>query len=527
MKSPSLDVAIIGGGLAGNLLARQLHLTTPQLNVGIFEKNRDTSFKVGEATVEIFSNYLIRRLGLSRYLYEHHLPKNGLRFFFDTANKNASLEEMSEVGGTALPFHPSFQLDRARLEADLQKMNGDEGVKVFLETRVHDISLEESSQSHKGHQFLATYGGVTDRYSCRWLIDASGRSSLIAKKLQLRTSEDRHCMGAMWGRFRFVDDIDAVGREAFRRRVRYTTRTLSTNHFCYPGYWIWFIPLGKGITSVGVVMDHSFGWNSDFRKKEGFLSFLSQHQAPWSLLRNAELMDIGSYEHLSYGTQQFFSADRWGLTGEAAAFSDPFYSPGADFIALENDFLTDLISRDTQGESYDQIATRAELYNQYMLFRVEASMRLYRQLYGLLGSFELLRLKWQLDFPLYYQLWVSQYMQDRHLDETFLVNHQDEHEMILNVLSNFSDLFRKAEQVLHQDGTYYKSNCSQFAHALEGMNWVEEIGHPQTQHQQFKRLGEILNRIRGQALDLIERGEGNISRETLPLSRFLSKESLM
>ena len=65
---------------------------------------------------------------------------------------------------------------------------------------------------------------------------------------------------------------------------------------------------------------------------------------------------IGSYAQLAYGTRQFFSADRWGMTCEAAAFTDPFYSPGSDFIALENDYLTDLIRRDVAGEIEERMA---------------------------------------------------------------------------------------------------------------------------------------------------------------------------
>ena len=48
-----LDVAIVGGGLAGNLLARQLRRTAPELRIGLFERTTQRSYKVGEATVEI------------------------------------------------------------------------------------------------------------------------------------------------------------------------------------------------------------------------------------------------------------------------------------------------------------------------------------------------------------------------------------------------------------------------------------------------------------------------------------------
>ena len=66
--------------------------------------------------VEIATNYFVRKLGLSSYLYDRHYPKNGLRFFFDTPQRNAPLHEMTEIGSESLPFHPAFQIDRSRLD---------------------------------------------------------------------------------------------------------------------------------------------------------------------------------------------------------------------------------------------------------------------------------------------------------------------------------------------------------------------------------------------------------------------------
>ena len=116
MDSLRLDVAILGGGLAGNFLARQLRRALPDLRIGLFEKATERSWKVGESSVEITGNYLVRRLALSRYLYEHHLPKNGLRYFFDGPERQTCLTRMSEVGTHGLPYHPAFQIDRARME---------------------------------------------------------------------------------------------------------------------------------------------------------------------------------------------------------------------------------------------------------------------------------------------------------------------------------------------------------------------------------------------------------------------------
>ena len=119
MTTENLDVAILGGGMAGSLLARQLVRRLPSHRIAVFEKKQEHSFTVGESMVEIASNYFVRRLGLGSYLYDRHYPKNGLRFFFDSSEKDAPLPEMSELGSASLPFHPAFQVDRSRLETDL------------------------------------------------------------------------------------------------------------------------------------------------------------------------------------------------------------------------------------------------------------------------------------------------------------------------------------------------------------------------------------------------------------------------
>jgi flavin-dependent dehydrogenase len=138
---PKVDVAILGGGLAGNLLALQLRKHTPGVSVAVFEKSTTRGYKVGESTVEVATHYLIRRMGLSTYTYKEHLPKNGLRFFFDTPERDSELTEMSEIGVDSLPPYPSFQLDRARLERDLIEMNRAAGVDLHMPAEVSDLEL--------------------------------------------------------------------------------------------------------------------------------------------------------------------------------------------------------------------------------------------------------------------------------------------------------------------------------------------------------------------------------------------------
>jgi flavin-dependent dehydrogenase len=511
-----LDVAILGGGMAGSLLARQLLRSAPALRVGLFERSHERDFRVGESTVEIGSNYLVRRLALSRYLYEHHLPKNGLRYFFDSPERDLPLPEMSEIGSWSLPFHPAFQIDRARFDADLLRMVGEGGAQVRIGARVLDVELGEGGAPHR---FQVEEGGRTEPWETRWLVDATGRSGLLARKLGLRVKDVGHRVASTWGRFEGVADVDDVGPEEFRARVRHTSRGISTLHFCYPGYWIWFIPIRNGLTSVGVVGEPPR--EAELRTPDGFRAFLDEHAAIRELLRPAKTIDVCSYARLGYGTRRFLSGDRWALTGESAAFADPLYSPGADFIALENDFVTDAVVRDAGGETRSDVAERIDLYDRFLQFRFEAALLLYRGQYGLLGSAELMRLKWDFDLGLYYNLWVSSYMQDQHLDASWLRRELRQQRFVLQAMRNFADLFQKAERRLRREGDYWRGNRGQFSFGLEHIDFVEEVGQPHTRRQVLEKTGEIFNSVYVRTVELLGKPDDGAPAEPLPLTSFM------
>ena len=470
-----IDVAIVGGGLAGNLLARQLRRQLPSASVAVFEKSTERTYKVGESTVEIATNYLVRRVGLSTYIYKEHLPKNGLRYFFDTPERNATLPSMSEIGIHGLPPYPSFQIDRARFENDLLQMNAADGVDVRLGARVKNIEIQAGQK-----KFTVVQDGMETQWSARWLIDCTGRESMLAKQLELRVPEKNHKIAAAWGRVRGVADMDDFGGEEWRREARYTARVLSTNHFMYPGYWIWLIPLREGLTSIGVVQERG-GWNVERHKAPGFLEFLREHKALESLLQNAEFVDIDAFTQLAFRTKQFFSADGWACLGDAAAFPDPFYSPGSDFIAVENDLVADLIARDFAGEA---LTERTAAYNDFMQFRFDTTMVIYERLYPTFGSYDLFRAKAFFDTGCYYNLLFDSYCRDEHLDLKFIRSSLRRRHFVMQVLESFGQLFARAGEEMKKRGTYFKNNLGQ--RRLEGreaFGVMEDVGAPRSRRE--------------------------------------------
>jgi len=514
----TLDVAILGGGIAGNLLARQLQLAQPGLRIGLFEKSTERGYKVGESSVEITAAHLVRRVGLGRYLYQEHLPKNGLRYFFDTPGHDAELEAMSEMGTISMPFHPTFQIDRARFETDLLRMNAEAGVEVRVGAKVERIALGEGGEPHR---FVSVEGRARRPVAARWLVDASGRASLLSKKLGLRVPEPSHFMGSAWGRFEGIADIDAMGSSAWRERVRFTNRGLSTVHFCYPGYWIWFIALRNDVTSVGVTGERT-RLDALLRAHGGLRGFLESHRAVASLLAPSKQLDEGRFAQIAFGTKQFVSPERWALVGESAAAQDPLYSPGIDLICLTNDVVSDLVRRDAGGDAQEALAERTGLYDRFLLFRHEAVMRLYRGLYGVLGSFELMRLKWELDLPSYYNLWVTPVLQERHLDVDFLREQLRLQPLLLRALENFSALFQAAERALVARGEYHRSNLGRFYDSIEPIaDLMRDVGLPRARRDVLKRQQRTFNKVAAAGLDLLE--GATRPRPQIPLTGFFAE----
>jgi len=494
------DVAIMGGGLAGNLLARQLTRSVPGARIGLFEKSTESSWKVGESVVEIGSHYLVTRQGLSRYLYDRHLPKNGLRYFFDDEPRSLPLWEMSEIGPVNLPFHPSFQIDRARLEADLFEMNAAAGVDVRRGTSVRPVAVATDAGPHR---IESSRAGRKRSHTARWLVDAAGRADLLARKLGLRVREDSHRIGSVWGRFSGVADIDDLGPEAWRARVRHSTRFLSTVHFFYPGYWVWFIPLHDGVTSVGVTGMTGVD-ERRLRTPQGFRDFLDGHAAIRHLIADAKALDQGSYTQIAYSTERFFSPQRWGVTGEAATAADPLYSPGTDFIAHENDFLSELIRRDLGGEQPGTLATRCELYDQFMKFRQEATLELYRNQYELFGSYELGRLKWDFDIGCYFNLWVSAYMQNLHLDPRWLRRQLRMAPFILEALRDFNRSFREVAAALRQHGAFWRQNRGEFVPGNASLDFLADVGGERSGEDVMKKNEQIFASVRSRIASLLD-----------------------
>ena len=357
------DVAILGGGLAGLTLAIQLKRSRPDTSVVVLEEREGpaplAAFKVGESTVPSGAHYFAEVVGMREHLTNQQLIKCGLRYF-PPGNGNRDITQRPEMGPPAYPPHDNYQIDRGLFENRLGAVARSLGVEVAQGSRVREIDMESDPHTVSFEHF-----GNPTQTSARWVVDASGRASLLKRKFGLGTDCGHH-INSSWFRLSGGLDIEDWGRENAEWMGAVSApgiRKFSTNHLLGQGYWIWMIPLSSGPISIGVCADPRVHPFEEINTFEGLLDWLREHEPPLAASVEGRIEDIEDFlrvEDFAYGVEYMLSPDRWALVGEAAAFADPFYSPGSDFICYSNTFTSDLIMRDLDGED---ISERMTYYN--------------------------------------------------------------------------------------------------------------------------------------------------------------------
>src|SRR6476619_7630089 len=202
----SYDVVIVGGAVAGASTAILLKRGRPDLRVLVVEKTERFDWKVGESTVEISAYFLTRVLRQYDHLSREQLPKQAFRYWF-VNDRVTRLREASEVGPTQLARTPSFQLDRSKLDEHLLKVAAEEGSEVWRPARVTSFELG----GRMGNRLtVEKENGERVDVSARWIVDATGRHAMLARKRGGVTPIESHPTSAIWVRSRGVKNMDGL-----------------------------------------------------------------------------------------------------------------------------------------------------------------------------------------------------------------------------------------------------------------------------------------------------------------------------
>jgi len=404
--SPDFDVVIIGGALAGAASAILLRRQDPSIRLLVVEKSNSFGRRVGEATVEVSAYFLGRILGLTTYLNEAHLIKQGMRFWFCN-EQTTKLDQCSEIGGRYMARVPSYQLDRSTVDEEVLRRAAAAGAEVLRPASVSEVVL----QSGGLQKVTVRTGSDTRRFTARWVVDASGVAALLSRQNGWWRPNNEHPTTAVWARWRGVKDWDGyelATQFPMWAKACHGVRGTATNHLVGPGWWAWCIPLKGGDVSIGVVFDQRLvQWPESGSLAERLKNFLCQHPVGNELLKEAHCIDgdVHWRKNLPYYSTTY-SGDGFVLVGDAGAFIDPFYSPGMDWISFSAIAAAELIAAQRRGEA---MAPLVERHNRTFVTSYSRWFQaVYKDKYEYMGDYELMRLGFLLDLGLYYMGVASQ-----------------------------------------------------------------------------------------------------------------------
>lgn len=452
------DVLILGAGLAGLTLARQLLLAEPGLRILQLERRHEiprSQQKVGEATVQVSGYYLGRVLQLEEHLLRHHYLKYNLRFFWKTTSGGQRYEEYSQSYIRGMSNIPTYQLDRNVLEAELIRVNRERPeYQLISPARDLEIDLGQGGELHD-FRFLAEDGPVSGR--ARWVVDASGRSRILARKLGLvRQSPINHGTSFLWvDGLLDVEKLTDLTPAEIRKRpdrasVGHMPAFLATNHFCGEGFWFWAIPL-HGITSLGLVYDAARISRADVGTPEKLVEWICREFPCFARdLPQRKIVSRGGFDSFALDSSQTLSADGWAMCGEACRFTDPLYSPGGDLISIYNTIITDAILTRDRGE----LEAKVRMYEGLARGVYEAYVPSYAVSYETLGDQETFSLRYTWELAIYFSFYVFPFINDLFTDRRFLPGY-------LRRFSQLGPMNRRMHELLVAFYRWKKENLSE------------------------------------------------------------------
>jgi flavin-dependent dehydrogenase len=305
----SCDVLVIGGGPAGSTAAALL--AQHGRRVVLLEKDTHPRFHIGESllprNLPVFD-----RLGVHDEVRALGVLKPGAEIISDATGR--SVDFNFATGGDRTSTY-SYQVRRADFDATLFANAQRHGVRTIEGTRVTDVQFDWASPEATCLITARSAGGVLRHFAPRFLLDASGRDTFLARRLGLKTADKRNNTAAVYAHFRNVTC-----------RQDEMAGCISI-HLTDDG-WFWVIPLRDEVTSVGFV-----GNQAAFTGRSGSphdLLFQRIRSAPTLQVRMSDARQVS--EVMATGNYSYRANACWGdgymMIGDAFAFIDPVFSSG-------------------------------------------------------------------------------------------------------------------------------------------------------------------------------------------------------
>jgi flavin-dependent dehydrogenase len=314
--STACDVLIIGGGPAGATAAALL--AQQGRDVVLLEKAHHPRFHIGESLLPA-NVALFERLGVREQIEAIGMPKWGVEFV-SPLHEHRAYVEFGDAWDKTMPY--AWQVRRSEMDEILFRNAAARGALTVEGCQVRDVAFDaEGATVSAQHD-----DGTRQSWRARFVLDASGRDTLLSNKLQLKQKNAKHNSAALFGHFRDAERLP--GRMEGNITI-----------FWFQHGWFWLIPLADGTTSVGAVCWPYYLKSRSKPLREFFADTIALCPKLQERLKDASLVDelVHATGNYSYSSSRC-SGERYLMLGDAYAFIDPVFSSGV-YLAMHSAFV--------------------------------------------------------------------------------------------------------------------------------------------------------------------------------------------
>ncbi|WP_386069308.1 NAD(P)/FAD-dependent oxidoreductase [Tahibacter sp. UC22_41] len=306
------DVLVVGGGPGGSTTAALLQRRG--LKVLLLEKEHHPRFHIGESLLPA-NMPLLEELGVLEEVRGVGMLKLGADF--PEAEGSYRTFSFARSLGKTPPY--AFQVKREEFDEILFRNAQRNGVDAREGVKVDKVEIRPDrscvAQATTGHGDKLTI-------RARYLVDASGRDTLLGSALKLKVKNPHHQSAAIFAHFKDVE-----------RRPGDDAGNVSIYRFDYG--WCWFIPLADGLMSIGCVCFPEYLKRRKGRMTEFLLDTLKLMPRAAERMTAAEIVgEVRVTGNYSYSCRTM-AGQGFVLVGDAYAFVDPVFSSGV-YLAMHS-----------------------------------------------------------------------------------------------------------------------------------------------------------------------------------------------
>lgn len=316
------DVVVIGGGPAGSTVATLV--ADAGHKVLLVERGHFPRFHIGESLMPE-TYWTFKRLGMLPKMKASHFVKKYSVQFTNASGKDSAPFFFDEMN----PHECSqtWQVVRSEFDTMMLQNAAEHGVEVWQDANVHDVIFEPAENDSLPRAtgvIVSRKGESSIRIDAKVIVDATGTSALLSKKLGIRHPDPKLRKASLFAHYK--------GAKRDPGKNEGATLVLSTAD--HDG-WFWYIPLPDDVVSIGVVGDLDRLITSRDNPEKTLEEEIANCRGLDGRMTDAlRISPVHVLSDFSWRASRC-AGDGWVLVGDAFGFLDPIYSSGV-FLALKS-----------------------------------------------------------------------------------------------------------------------------------------------------------------------------------------------